>query len=310
MIKVLWLLPVILLLWLDGCSTSQPEPKLLLQAPRTEVHPPSFEMMWRDGQTETKGDIRIVRSESRYSYDITPEKSGKKEGTAYRYDKASRKILSEVDYKNGLRDGWTRRYSPEGGWLYKATLYRQGARQKVEEYNQKGERVHITPYDSGGEKHGVEVRYSYTSGALRYRVNYDHGTAKRVVVYCKGKPSITMVLDGCRNGVEKAYHCGTTILKRETPYRSCKKNGVEKSYDEAGHLRYSVSYRDGLKEGPARVYYPDGRVEYALTYHHDRPDELGWHYDPSGKKERIDYDTLTHFAERFPKGFANWWQAL
>ena len=300
-------LSVLMLFVFNACSTQ--EPSLQLQASKVNVSPPAFATVWRNGKTETEANRKIVRSEGRYTYDIIPEKNGKKEGVARRYDKRSKEIRFEVSYKNGLRDGWMRKYSPEGGWLYEEVLYKKGKKRLVREYNQKGEIVHITPwYD--GEKHGVEQKYSYISGVLEYRLRYDHGTAKKLLTYCKGKPEVQMVLDGCRHGTERSWYCGTKILKRETPYRNCKKNGVEKSYDKQGNLLYTVTWRNGVKEGPAKVYYPDGRVKYALVYHNDKPDELGWYYGPTGKKERIDYDTLIAFSGCFGKGLDHWWQAL
>jgi len=303
------LLGLALLFWLSGCATSQPEPKLQLHATKVELHPPAFESVWKSGKTAIEGGHTIIRSENQSVYIVTPEKNGKKDGIVRRYDKRNQKIRFETAYKNGVRDGWAREYGMEGGRPYKAVLYRNGKKREVREYNQKGEMIRSIPW-LDGEKHGVEQKYSYVSGDLVYRLTYDHGTEKKLVTYCKGKPEVQMVLDGCRQGMERAWYCGTKRIKRETPYRACKKNGVEKSYDEQGNLRYSVTWRNGVKEGPAKAYYPDGRVKYALVYHNDKPDELGWYYDSRGKKERIDYDTLMTFAERFPKGFDKWWQAL
>jgi len=297
---------IVLVLLIQACTT---EPKLQFQAIKTEVHPPLFESVWKNGKTEAEADRRVVRSEGKYTYDIIPEKNGKKEGVVRRYDKTSKEIRFEVSYKNGLRDGLARKYSPEGGWLYEETLYNKGSKHEVREYNKKCEMVHSTPY-LNEEKHGVEQKFSYVSGDLKYRLMHDHGTAKKLVTYCKGKPEIEMQMDGCRQGMERAWYCGTTMLKRETHYRDCKKEGSEKSYDKQGNLRYSVMYRNGVKEGSAKVYYPNGRVKYALVYHNDKPDEVAWYYSTSNKKERIDYNTLQRFSERFPKGFDHWWQAL
>ncbi len=298
-----------LLFWLGGCVSSQPEPKLQLHAKKMEVYPPAFEAVWKGGKNETNGDRMILRSENQSVYIITPEKNGKKDGIVRRYDKRNKKIRFETTYKNGVRDGWAREYSVEGGWPYKAVRYRHGEKREVREYNQKGEMIRSIPW-LDGKKHGVEQKYSYVSGDLIYRLTYDHGTEKKLVTYCKGKPEVQMVLNGCRQGMERVWYCGTERLKREMPYRDCKKNGVEKNYDKQGNLLYTVTWRNGVKEGPAKAYYPDGKVKYTLLYHNDKPDELGWYYDPAGKKERIDYDTLMAFAERFPKGFDKWWRAL
>jgi antitoxin component YwqK of YwqJK toxin-antitoxin module len=297
---------IVIVLLLQACTT---EPKLQSQAIKTEVHPPLFERVWKNGKSELEGDRKIIRSEGRYTYDIIPEKNGKKDGTMRRYDKKSKKILFETVYKNGIHNGWARKYSPEGGWLYEETLYVNGSKDEVREYNKKGEMVHSTPY-LNEKKHGVEQKFSYISGDLKYRLTHDHGTVKKLVTYCKGKPKVEMQLDGCRHGVERVWYCGTTILEREIPYLNCKKNGLEKKYDKQGNLLYVITYRNNLKEGSAKVYYPDGRIKYLLVYHNDKPDEMAWYYSATNKKERIDYNTLQRFSERFPKGFEYWWQAL
>ena len=132
-----------LVLLMQACTT---EPKLQLQAIKTEVHPSLFETVWGNGKTEREGNREIIRSESSYSYDIIPKKNGKKEGIALRYDKRSKNILFETSYKNGVRNGWERKYSPEGAWLYKATLYKNGKKQELRKYNNKGEMVYVFPY--------------------------------------------------------------------------------------------------------------------------------------------------------------------
>ena len=299
----------LLLFLLGGCSSSQLEPKLPMQAEKIENHPLPFDEAWKNGETNNTNGYRVVRVVSKYGYSIVPEKSGKKDGIVRRYDRESKQIRFEISYKMGIRDGWAKKYSPEGGWLYEAVLYRNGEKRELREYNQKGEIVHIVPYFDG-KKHGIEQKFSYVNGELNYRIYYDHGTKKRLLRYCKGKPDLRMEMDGCRQGAEREWYCGTSVLKRETPYRNCKRNGTEKRYDASGRLLYRVNYRDDLKEGPAIEYYSNGKIKYRLVYHQDKPEEIAFFYSVSGKKERIDYDTLIRFTERFPRGYHNWWQAI
>jgi len=303
------LIVTMLLVWIGGCATQYAQHPLLLKAPTIESNPPSFTESWGNGKTQKEGDHSIVRKENSCVYIISPETNGKKDGVARRYDKASKQIRFETAYKNGIKEGWSKRYSPEGGWLYEAVLYHNGEKRELREYNQKGEVIHIVPY-LDGKKHGVEQKFSYINGDLEYRIHYDRGTKKKLIRYCKGKPDLQMQMDGCRQGMEREWWCGTATLKRETPYRNCKRNGIEKHYDASGHLLYRVTYRNGLKEGPAKAYYPNGKVKYSLVYHKDEPEEIAYHYDVSGKKERIDYDTLVLFAKRFPKGYSEWWKAI
>jgi len=291
-----------LVLLMQACTT---EPKLQLQAIKTEVRPSFFETVWGNGKTEREGNREIIRSESSYSYDIIPKKNGKKEGIALRYDKRSKNILFETSYKNGVRNGWERKYSPEGAWLYKAILYKNGKKQELRKYNNKGEMVYVLPY-LNGEKHGVEQVFSYTSGSLQKRTTYVNGTKKKIVMYCKGKKSFQVEMNGCRKGIERSWYCGTTILKSETPYRHCKRQGVEKSYDAQGKLNYMIPYRYGQKEGEVKGYYPNGKIKYKVTYHADKVDEVGYVYDSKGKRERIDYDTLMKFKDRLPTHISDW----
>ncbi len=292
-----------ILLLMQACTT---EPKLQLKAGKIDTNAPLFEEKWKECNNKTQNGHTIECSENEYVYRIVSKKSGKKDGFERVYDKKTKKIRFESFYKNGLRDGFLKKYSPEGWGLYKAVLYNNGEKREVREYNQKGEMVHSTPY-LDGEKHGVEQKFSYTRGYLEFRIKYEHGTIREVREYCaKGRVANLVPMNGCRIGVDKSWYCDSGTLKRETPYKSCKINGVEKSYDEKGNLLYSVSYKNGKKNGVTKEYYPNGGIKYKLYYRDDKPNETGYFYDKNGKKERIDYDTLMSFTKRLPKELPEW----
>ena len=290
-----------LILLLQACT---PQPKLQFQASKIELNTPLLTEQWKDGITEIKDGHTVKRYEDEYTYRIVSEKNGQKDGFERSYDKETKKIRYEAFYKNGVRDGLFKRYNKEGQ-LYKAVLYENGEKKEVREYNDKKMMIRSTPYDNG-EKHGVEQVFFYTTGGLEKRITYDRGTKKKIEEYSKNKISLRTEMDGCRHGMEKAWHCGTGILERETPYNTCKRHGVEKVYDKQGNLIYAIPYRNGIKEGEVKGYYPNGKIKYKVIYHADKVDEVGYMYDAKGKRERIDYDSIMKFADKLPISVEYW----
>ncbi len=290
------------MLFLQACA---PEPKLQFNASKIDViSPPLFSEQWEDYMSEIQDGHTIKRFESEHAYRIVSEKNGQKDGFERIYDKETKKIRYEVFYKNGVRDDLLKRYSKDGQ-LYKAVLYENGEKIEVREYNNKKMMIHSTPYYND-KKHGVEQIFSYITGALEKRITYDMGKKKKVEHYCKKKISLRVKMDGCRHGIERTWYCGTGILSREIPYHTCKRHGIEKVYDKQGNLTYAITYRNGVKEGVVKGYYPNGKLKYEVIYHLDKVDEVGYYYDMQGKKERIDYDTIIKFADRFPLSIEYW----
>lgn len=132
-----------------------------------------------------------------------------------------------------------------------------------------------------GLPHGL-WRYYYSNGALWQEVRFDHG--KRVgderTWYVGGENlSRGTWVDGLRDGEwlhwaldgsvcgRSDFDHGTGTLvscypdgtrDTETAFRSGRKHGEDRSYDETGRLRIVVTYEDGDLTGPAKFVEEDG----------------------------------------------------
>ena len=277
------------------------EPKLEFQSTQTrKIKVPSLEN-WKNGVMTTKDGHVITKGIDKYGYCYikTYNKLGQKDGLFGRYKKENINTVMEKRYKNNILNGISRIYGID-------TPYINGLKEgREKEFKTNSYMVRSTPYHLG-KKHGVEQVFFYTTGGLKKRITYDRGTKKKIEHYCKKKISLRTRMDGCRHGMEKAWHCGTGILKRETPYHYCKRHGVEKVYDKQGNLIYAIPYQNGIKEGEVKGYYPNGKIKYKVTYHADKVDEVGYVYNTKGKRERIDYDTIMKFTDRLPISVEYW----
>ncbi len=279
------------LLFLQACTT---EPKLQMQSTLKRDYVAPLKSEWKNGVIHTEDGHTVTRSEDERTYRIKSYKNGKKDGVFGMYPKEPYTQLMETRYVNGVKEGISRLYGVD-------TPYVNGEKEGIErEYKKDSFMIRSTPYRKD-KKHGVEQKFSYTSGKLDKRITYDMGTRKKIEQYCGNKMiKLRAQMDGCLHGMEKVWYCNPHTLKSETPYRSCKRHGMEKTYDKQGNIIYTVSYNNGLKEGTVKEYYPNGKLKYQVTYHADKVDEVGYTDDKNGKKERIDYNTIIKFSDRLP----------
>ena len=290
------LISISLALLIQACT---PQPKLQFQSTLKRDWKTPFTENWVNGTVRTIDGHIVTRSESDLYYTIISySRSGQKDGLWAKYHKNTH-CGYEKRYQNGVLHGVSRDCDVD-------TPYFNGKKEGVERrFRKDSYMLRSTPYHKG-EKHGVEQIFSYTTGTLEKRITYDRGTKKKIELYCKNKISLRTKMDGCRHGLERSWHCGTSILSSETPYYNCKRHGVEKVYGKQGNIIYTIPYRNGLKEGVVKGYYPNGKIKYKVIYHLDKVDEAGYYYDAQGKKERIDYDTIMKFSDRLPVSVEDW----
>jgi len=175
------------------------------------------------------------------------------------------------------------------------------------EFNEKF-MIRSTPYHNN-KKEGYEVKYSYVSGALSEVNVYRKGKKETSTAYTNGKVTNITEFDGeMYHGLDQAWSQKGHILLSVMPYRFGIAHGLQKVYYPDGKIRYEVPYENGKKNGVLRAYYPNGSLHYKITYKNDLPDEVGYVYNKTGRKERIDYDTLMSLADKLPKPVERWRQ--
>ena len=256
---------------------------------------------WKNGVTVTKDGHTVTRTEDERTYRITSYKNGKKDGVWAMYPKEPYKQLMETHYVNGVKEGISRLYSVD-------TPYANGKKEGIErEFNEKF-MIRSTPYHNN-KKEGYEVKYSYVSGALSEVNVYRKGKKETSTAYTNGKVTNITEFDGeMYHGLDQAWSQKGHILLSVMPYRFGIVHGLQKVYYPDGKIRYEVPYENGKKNGVLMAYYPNGSLHYKITYKNDLPDEVGYVYNKTGRKERIDYDTLMSLADKLPKPVERWRQ--
>jgi antitoxin component YwqK of YwqJK toxin-antitoxin module len=283
---------------MNACTSQQPTPELHSTLKRDFTAPVKN---WKNGVIHTKDGHIITRTEDERSYRVTSYKNGQKDGISALYPKEPYKQLFETRYVNGVKEGLCRKYNVD-------TPYVRDKKEGIErEYNDRF-MIRATPFHND-KKDGSEVKYDYTSGELSMVNFYSKGKKKRSTAYTNGKITNITEFDGdIYHGNSKTWSKDGHILLEVMPYRFGVAHGMQKVYYPNGTIKYEVPYRNGKKNGVLKAYYPNAKLHYKITYKNDLPDEVGYVYNKSGKRERIDYDTLMVFAQKIPQPVERWRQ--
>lgn len=286
------------LLFFQACT---PEPKPQMHSTLKRDFTPPSAKNWKNGVIHTKDGHTVTRTEDERTYRITSYKNGKKDGVWGLYPKEPYKQLMETRYSNGVKEGLSRLYGVD-------TPYLHGKKEGIErEYNDRF-MTRFTTYHND-EKDGHEVKYHYISGVLSEANLYHKGKKQKSTTYTAGKITQVTAYDGeIYHGLNQEWSKEGHVLLHSMPYRFGIVHGLQKVYYPDGKIRYEVPYENGKKNGVLRAYYPNGLLHYKITYKNDLPDEVGYVYNKTGRKERIDYDTLMSLAGKLPKPVERWRQ--
>ncbi len=74
----------------------------------------------------------------------------------------------------------------------------------------------------------------------------------------------------------------TGMIRRITPYKNGRKNGVEQKYDSSGNLTADVNYKNGVKDGTASGYFPTREIAFRKRYQDGKVVDKLTCYFPTG----------------------------
>jgi antitoxin component YwqK of YwqJK toxin-antitoxin module len=97
--------------------------------------------------------------------------------------------------------------------------------------------------------------------------------------------TLTIYKHGKPYGIVRKYSDGK--LSDMIPYKDGKINGLEKIYDDDGHLQCERPYTNGKTNGIEKWYYPNGKIQSENSYVNDLANGVWKDYYINGKIKRI-----------------------
>jgi antitoxin component YwqK of YwqJK toxin-antitoxin module len=203
-------------------------------------------------------------------------KNGKLDGDQIQYYESLGTIFINESFKDGIRDGETTTYFPDG-------------------------RVSRNEYFKNGKKEGSQKRY-FLNGKLRSEERYKDGKEEGIQreYYEDGTTQLEQYYkNGKQEGIQKIYY-ENGQLEGEATYKNGKQDGSTKKYYSSGEIQRENNFTDGIKDGVQKTYYIDGTIEEENNYKFGRQDGVQKRYFEDGRVEyEVNYkDGLRHGIRR------------
>ncbi len=209
------------------------------------------------------------------------------------YYYANGKVSSEGRMINNKPDGLWKSYYPDGK-LKSIGIRRSELLDSVWNF-----------YDIKGN---ISEKINYLDGrksGYQYSFEYFKNSNDSIVGYIKSQE---LYLNNLRNGISEFYY-PDGMLKTAISYKSGRKDGYTKEFNENGIITMIIIYSDGrevdreiinqykdsLKNGPWKEFYPNGKLKKEENFNNGQLNGLVKLYDLSGellKANRYENDTL------------------
>jgi antitoxin component YwqK of YwqJK toxin-antitoxin module len=233
-----------------------------------------------------QGNARIIDGRTTQYIDATfsdgiPHGSWK----TYRYNK----LVEEFNYNNGILDGVSKKYYPDGS-VKEVRNYANGKPHgKFTDYNAKG-RVEREINFKNGKQDGPEIMYD-SEGKVRSRTNYTAGKTTGAKVQEFDDYTLTANYDG--NGeldgkYSEIFNNGN--VKRKGKYIHGKKEGVWETGRKDGKKMTTEEYEAGDKVKET-TYYTDNTVEFVRELRNGKKNgwERKYNYGDGSLKSELFY---------------------
>ncbi len=191
-------------------------------------------------------------------------KKGKKNGIRTSY--LDKETIRE-NYKNDIKDGYTRYYYPDGGLKLEIPFVKGVEQGFGKEYATDGTIITLTEYKKGFivDRLRINRRDKNNLKQGKWFLFYENGNIKQEGTY----------LDDKKDGYFKDYTETGDLLKiskylmgeLQPDAEEIAKLKVKNEYYPDGKLKLSAMYRNESPEGIWREYKPDGTIERSLMYH-------------------------------------------
>ena len=223
-------------------------------------------------------------------------KDGKLNGFTKAYD-ANGILRSNISYKNGVRDGKEKLYEEDGllrrersfsvgklngtsinfdynGNKHEELIYKNGVIQKDILYKRFN-------WIAGFSFTHCTIEYeneSYVSEEIPYQKGLRHGIAKTF-------------FSPCHDG-KHAHDFGLGRIKKESPYKNGKLNGVVKEFYIDKKIKSTTPYENGELNGTVKEFYPNGKIKSTVTYEDGEAVSEKKCFSKNGKVQKIGTENM------------------
>jgi uncharacterized protein len=222
---------------------------------------------------------------------------GKREGEwKWFYNDGTLKELTR--YENGLRQGVSELYHPNGKVQYKFSYKEDEMEGEFTGYKLHGG-INETATMKAGKLDGPAKLY-FADGTIRAELEYKlgkmNGELRQYTIDGKIYSKSTQLNDKSNGPASQYFPSGKT--DNEGAYKNDERFGPWKFYWGNGKLRMEGAYKDkGLRDGIWKKYYRDGTLEAELSYKLGKAEGVQSFYDEDGKI----YTQKTYVADRAKK---------
>ncbi|MEG0559670.1 MAG: toxin-antitoxin system YwqK family antitoxin [Muribaculaceae bacterium] len=225
---------------------------------------------YKDGRWN--GEHKKYFSDGKTLQRLVNFRDGKADGISTTYGQNS-KIETEKGFKNGVEDGYDRRYDLETGKVTMDTYYKDGKKAGRWTEQISGNRTGFTRVSNyaNGMLNG-EYSETFSTGKIRKKGSYLGGKKNGVWIINRdnGTPDrSTTYINDEKNGEEKIFYTSGKIEKSYN-YRNGKKHGLCRDYNfETGKIKAEYNFENGLREGKYKYFYAEGVLREEGIYKND-----------------------------------------
>lgn len=224
------------------------------------------------------------------------------------------KIVSEINYVEGKREGISKKYYADGV-LEEEGIYKQKKKEGTFKYYYPTGKLKSVEDFVNGDREGIVKNY-YSSGCLEGEWQYkkDQKDGPAILYYANGQLKVQMdYKEGRESSYDKVYNgAGVLIMEiikskdnhfiakyyqenglpsKEESYKRISekeaesknlRDGVFKWYYDSGQLKEETTYRDDKRNGRHTTYYENGGIEGSEVYKNDVIVGVSDYYTPFG----------------------------
>lgn len=185
------------------------------------------------------------------------KKNGKLHNKAISYISGTNKIDNITNYKNGIKNGFYKKFDYKGNLLIEGYFKNDKADKIWKFYNKKSQLIG-TGFGENGIYKGNWFTYSYKGDIKSYHKEYYEG---EVIIYDENQEigAIINYKNGIKHGLSKLFYRNKIVHE---PYINGKLDGDYKEYNRLKRLTLLEQYKNGKSHGIYKKFYDNGNLEY------------------------------------------------
>jgi antitoxin component YwqK of YwqJK toxin-antitoxin module len=190
-------------------------------------------------------------------------------------------LFNQTDV-NGLKQGYWKKYYPNGKLMYKAFFKDNKPVGIMHRYFDNGNLQALMNFDKTGK---TRAKLYFDNGKIAAEGNYINSKKdsiwKYYSYYTHAIVAVENYVKGIKEGLSKRYFENGGISE-ELEWKNDKKNGEWKQYFPSGTVQSTGSYKDDKLNGEYKVYYESGQLKAVGNYDNNMMNGKWVYYDEKG----------------------------